>query len=246
MARYKVYTKLSNELNDLSKQERELLADGGDHEAEIKKLREQRNEIAKSAEKLAEEASKVPTFGTLPTNVQKRYDKKSGMTKENWAKMYNTQAQYSSTAAKALALLGEGRTAEQIRSVMSVSDKELARARAMKDAGINANSVQSLYDSTEGKYGRTNKGLIAYEMVGKYDDNYYSGLNISDKKKSAAEKIFNAGWTGEQLNDIIENADRDSNGYTNKEEIANYISGRYGINSPATAKALYELLNSSV
>ena len=246
MARYKVYTKLSNELNDLSKQERELLALGGDHEAEIKKLREQRNEIAKSAEKLAEEASKVPTFGTLPTNVQKRYDKKSGMTKENWAKMYNTQAQYSSTAAKALALLGEGRTAEQIRSVMSVSDKELARARAMKDAGINANSVQSLYDSTEGKYGRTNKGLIAYEMVGKYDDNYYSGLNISDKKKSAAEKIFNAGWTGEQLNDIIENADRDSNGYTNKEEIANYINGRYGINSPATAKALYELLNSSV
>ena len=246
MARYKVYTKLSNEMNDLAKQERELLADGGDHEAEIKKLREQRNEIAKSAEKLAEEASKVPTFGTLPSNVQERYSDKSGMSKENWAKMYQTQAQYSTTASKALALLDEGRSPEQIRSVMSISDKELERAQAMKQAGINAKNVQNLYDSTEDKYGRTNKGLIAYEMVGKYDDNYYSGLNISNKKKNAAEKIFNAGWTGEQLNDIIVNADRDKNSYCNKQEIADYIADRWGINSEATAKALYNLLNPSV
>lgn len=246
MARYKVYTKLSNEMNDLAKQERELLADGGDHEAEIKKLREQRNEIAKSAEKLAEEASKVPTFGTLPSNVQERYSDKSGMSKENWAKMYNTQAQYSTTASKALALLDEGRTPEQIRSVMSISDKELERAQAMKQAGINAKNVQNLYDSTEDKYGRTNKGLIAYEMVGKYDDNYYSGLNISNKKKTAAEKIFNAGWTGEQLNDIIVNADRDKNSYCNQKEISEYIADRWGINSEATTKQLYNLLNPSV
>lgn len=246
MARYKVYTKLSNEMNDLAKQERELLADGGDHEAEIKKLREQRNEIAKSAEKLAEEASKVPTFGTLPSNVQERYSDKSGMSKENWAKMYQTQAQYSTTASKALALLDEGRTPEQIRSVMSISDKELERAQAMKQAGINAKNVQNLYDSTEDKYGRTNKGLIAYEMVGKYDDNYYSGLNISNKKKNAAEKIFNAGWTGEQLNDIIVNADRDKNSYCNQKEISAYIADRWGINSEATAKQLYNLLNPSV
>lgn len=83
-------------------------------------------------------------------------------------------------------------------------------------------------------------------MVDRYDDNFYEGLNISDRKKEAARDLLYAGWTEEQLADILINADSNGNGSASKKEVSEYIKQKYNIVSDPTAKEIYYLINSSI
>ena len=97
--KYKVYNKISRQLSELSKQEKEILANGNltqeQMNEQIKVLRNKKNDLARSAKAQAAKAEKdyneAPEYAALDSNIQAKYANSNGVSKADFARAYNAQ-----------------------------------------------------------------------------------------------------------------------------------------------------------
>ena len=145
-AKDRVYNDIADQLSESTKKEKEILGDKSltkqQKNEKIKELRTERNEIARSAEKKVEEAAKeyriAPTFSQLNSKIKEKYDRKSGLTKEQWGKAYNSQVKIDDHSQKIFAMLDNGVTTyEQAVSINSqISEEKFNAVKGAKKAGV--------------------------------------------------------------------------------------------------------------
>lgn len=174
-AKYKAYNKVANAMSELTKKEKQILNSNlpkDQKTKEIKKLRQKKNELARGADKKAEEAVKeykqAPTFAALDKDVKARYKPKSGVSKESWGKAYKKQAELGNSAAKTLAIINSGVTdLEQAQSISSrVTETSMKKALALKDAKIKSTD----FDKAAKKINKNKDSYYSVEEITSYLD----------------------------------------------------------------------------
>ncbi len=154
-AKGRVYDSIADQLSDISKEEKAILADKKLSKAEkdkkIKALRTKRNEIARSAEAKTEAAAKeyrqAPTYSQLNSKIKEKYNSGVGLSKEKWAKAYNSQVKEKKTSVKVMNLLDNGVTSyEQAATINSnISETAFKEGKALKAAGVTNEQIKEAY-----------------------------------------------------------------------------------------------------
>jgi hypothetical protein len=190
-AKNRVYNSVAESLSENTKKEKEILGNKNltkkQKNERIKVLRQERNEIARSAEKKVEAAAKeykaAPTYSQLNTKTKAKYVPNKGLTKEQWAKAYNSQVKEDKHTLKVMNMLDNGvKTYEQAATFNSqLSENAFKEGKALKDAGVTSEQVKKAYV----KANTDNSTNISKAEAIKYLD----GTNYNRAQKRA---IFNA------------------------------------------------------
>ena len=186
----KVYNKIASEISDLTKEEKQIQGSNlpkSLKEKKVKELRTKKNELAKSAETEAKKAvteyKQAPTFANLPTKTKEKYNSKAGISKEKWAKAYESQKSEDKYSAKTLAMINNGVTTyEQAKSIFSgISESAFNEGMALHKAGVKIDAVKSAYvkANTNGNSYISKDEAIAY-------------LNSTNYSREQKRAIFDA------------------------------------------------------
>lgn len=186
----KVYNKIASEISDLTKEEKQIQSSNLPKEKKDKKvkaLRTKKNQLAKSAEtevkKALKEYKQAPTFANLPTKTKEKYNSKAGISKERWAKAYESQKSEDKYSAKTLAMINNGVTTyEQAKSIFSgISESAFNEGMALHKTGVKIDAVKSAYvkANTNGNSYISKDEAIAY-------------LNSTNYSREQKRAIFDA------------------------------------------------------
>ena len=186
----KVYNKIASEISDLTKEEKQIQSSNlpkTEKDKKVKALRTKKNELAKSAEtevkKALKEYKQAPTFANLPTKTKKKYNSKAGISKEKWAKAYESQKSEDKYSAKTLAMINNGVTTyEQAKSIFSgISESAFNEGMALHKTGVKIDAVKSAYvkANTNGNSYISKDEAIAY-------------LNSTNYSRAQKRAIFDA------------------------------------------------------
>lgn len=186
----KVYNKIAKSMSELTKEEREVQSSNlpkSLKEKKVKELRTKKNELAKGAEaevkKAVAEYKQAPTFANLSSKTKERYDSKTGISKEKWAKAYESQKDEDRYTVKTLAMIDSGVTSyEQAKSIYkNLSVNAFNEGVALYNSGVSIDDVKKAY---AGSNGDGNKYISKDEAIA-----YLNSTNYSREQKRA---IFNA------------------------------------------------------
>ena len=186
----KVYNKIASEISDLTKEEKQIQSSNlpkTEKDKKVKVLRTKKNELAKSAEtevkKALKEYKQAPTFANLPTKTKEKYNSKAGISKEKWAKAYESQKSEDKYSAKTLAMINNGVTTyEQAKSIFSgISESAFNEGMALHKTGVKIDAVKSAYvkANTNGNSYISKDEAIAY-------------LNSTNYSRAQKRAIFDA------------------------------------------------------
>ena len=186
----KVYNKIASEISDLTKEEKQIQSSNlpkTEKDKKVKALRTKKNELAKSAEtevkKALKEYKQAPTFANLPTKTKEKYNSKAGISKEKWAKAYESQKSEDKYSAKTLAMINNGVTTyEQAKSIFSgISESAFNEGMALHKTGVKIDAVKSAYvkANTNGNSYISKDEAIAY-------------LNSTNYSRAQKRAIFDA------------------------------------------------------
>lgn len=248
----KVYTQIQTELSDLSKKEREIQNSNlsvAEKTRQIKVIREQKNEIARSAAQKIKQAnseySKNPTYETEMDKSQKEsYEKKYkplGISKEEYAKAKLLTQDYDSSIAKAYALL-EGKQSAKLAIAMT-SESAVEQATALKSQGVTLKEVESakkiLKDS-----GYSKSIGQAYALLDNEQSPNVAIVLTSERAVKRATWLKQAGVTPDQLDQVASVIDANGNGSYSKDEIISFFNQNGGF-STAQKRAIFLALSTA-
>lgn len=186
----KVYNKIAKSMSELTKEEREVQSSNlpkSLKEKKVKELRTKKNELAKGAEaevkKAVAEYKQAPTFANLSSKTKERYDSKTGISKEKWAKAYESQKDEDRYTVKTLAMIDNGVTTyKQAHSVYkNLSENAFNEGVALYNSGVEIDDVKKAYINANSN---GNKYISKEEAIA-----YLNGTNYTRVQKRA---IFDA------------------------------------------------------
>ena len=248
----KVYTQIQTELSDLSKKEREIQNSNlsiAEKTRQIKDIREQKNEIARSAAQKIKQAnseySKNPTYETEMDKSQKEsYEKKYkplGISKEEYAKAKSLTKDYESSIAKAYALL-DGKQSAKLAITMT-SESAVEQATALKSQGVTLKEVERakkiLKDS-----GYSKSIGQAYALLDNEQSQNVATVLTSERAVQRATWLKQAGVTPDQLDQVASVIDANGNGSYSKDEIISFFNQNGGF-STAQKRAIFLALSTA-
>ncbi len=198
--KYRVYTEISEQLTELSKQEKEILSNSKlskeQKEKQISSLRQQKNKLARSAKTQAAQAEQeykqAPEFAVLATDVKEKWQG-SGVSKQEFAKAYNarqTKDGAKKGLANAMEMYSAGVQYKAASAVdSSVSENTWSAAKRLADNGITPSQVQEIAKQID----RNGNGSYAKEEI----TDYLNGSNYSQSQKRYLFDAF-ATWRNAQ------------------------------------------------
>ena len=185
----KVYNKISKQMSELTKEEKDIQSSNlpkKEKDRKVKELRTKKNELAKGADaevkKAVAEYKTSPTFANLPTKTKEKYNSNTGLSKEKWAKAYESQKDEDRHFAKAVLMVENGVTSyNQAKTIYSgLSQNSYNEGVALYNAGVKIDDVKRAYANANTDGG----GLSKAETMA-----YLNGTNYSREQKRA---IFDA------------------------------------------------------
>lgn len=186
----KVYNKIAKSMSELTKEEREVQSSNlpkSLKEKKVKELRTKKNELAKGADaevkKAVAEYKSAPTFANLPTKTKEKYNSNTGLSKEKWAKAYESQKDEDRYSLKTLAMIDNGVTTyKQAHSVYkNLSENAFNEGVALYNSGVEIDDVKKAYINANSN---GNKYISKEEAIA-----YLNGTNYTRVQKRA---IFDA------------------------------------------------------
>lgn len=248
----KTYTAIQKELSDLSKQEREILSSNlskAEKDRQVKAIREQKNEIARSASQRAQEAvfayQQNPEYETQMTTQQKQsYEnkyKKLGISKEDYAKAKDIVQGYDSNVAKAYAILENTKDVTLAKAMTSQS--AIDEATELKKRGITLDDVNTAKNIVKESGYKKSIGQ-AYTLLDNGQSADVATIMTSERAVKRATWLKQAGVTPDELDNIAQAIDTDGNGSYKKEEIVAFFN-KYGGFDTAQKRAIFLALSTA-
>lgn len=248
----KTYSAIQQELSDLSKQEREILSSGlskAEKDRQIKAIREQKNEIARSASQRAQEAVSAyqenPEYETQMNTQQKQsYEKKFkklGISKEDYAEAKSIVQGYDSNVAKAYALLENGKSPELAKAMTSQS--AIDDATELKKRGVTLDDVNTAKTIVKDSGYKKSIGQ-AYALLDNDQSVDVASVMTSERAVQRATWLKQSGVTPEQLDQVAEVIDANGNGSYSKDEIVSFFNQNSGF-STAQKRAIFLALSTA-
>ena len=248
----KTYTAIQQELSDLSKKEREILSGNlskAEKDRQIKAIREQKNEIARSASQRAQKAvsdyNEAPTYETEMNKQQKdSYEKKFkplGISKEEYASGKAIASDYDSSVAKAYALLENGQSEELTKAM--TSQKAIEQATLLKSKGVTLESVNEAKTILKESGYKKSIGQ-AYALLDNGQSGDVATVLTSERAVQRATWLKQSGVTPDQLDSIADTIDANGNGSYSKDEIIAFFN-QYGGFTTAQKRAIFLALSTA-
>ena len=248
----KTYTAIQKELSELSKKEREVLSSNlskAEKDKQIRSIREQKNEIARSASQRVEDAvsayQKNPEYETQMTTQQKQsYEnkyKKLGISKEDYAKAKDLVQGYDSNVAKAYAILENTKDVTLAKAMTSQS--AIDEATELKKRGITLDDVNTAKNIVKESGYRKSIGQ-AYTLLDNGQSADVATIMTSERAVKRATWLKQAGVTPDELDNIAQAIDTDGNGSYKKEEIVAFFN-KYGGFDTAQKRAIFLALSTA-
>lgn len=251
----KVYTAIQDELSELSKEEKSVLADStltAKEKAErSKEIREQRNEIARGADARVEDAiaeyKQNPNYAVLDAQQKESYEKKYkdlGVSKEDYAvaKQIISDTDAGTNVAKAYALLESGQSVDL--AIAMTSETAVEEASEYKKNGVTYDEIQkanqivkdSGYSKSVGK---------AYALLSNGTSEGVATMMTSERAVKNATRCRQAGVTPEVLDKVASYIDTNGNGSYTKDEIMAFFNANGAEFTQAQKAAIFMSLNTS-
>jgi hypothetical protein len=248
----KTYTAIQQELSDLSKKEREILSGNlskAEKDRQIKAIREQKNEIARSASQRAQKAvsdyNEAPTYETEMSKQQKdSYEKKFkplGVSKEEYASAKAIASDYDSSVAKAYALLENGQSEELTKAM--TSQNAIEQATLLKSKGVTLESVNEAKTILKESGYKKSIGQ-AYALLDNGQSGDVATVLTSERAVQRATWLKQSGVTPDQLDSIADTIDANGNGSYSKDEIIAFFN-QYGGFTTAQKRAIFLALSTA-
>lgn len=248
----KTYNAIQQELSDLSKQEREILSSGiskAEKDRQIKAIREQKNEIARSASQRTQAAVSAyqenPEYETQMNTQQKQsYEKKFkklGISKEDYAEAKNIVQGYDSNVAKAYALLESGKSPELAKAMTSQS--AIDDATELKKRGVTLDDVNTAKTIVKDSGYKKSIGQ-AYALLDNGQSVDVASVMTSERAVQRATWLKKSGVTPDQLDQVAEVIDANGNGSYSKDEIVSFFNQNSGF-STAQKRAIFLALSTA-
>ena len=186
----KVYNKISKQMSELTKEEKDIQSSNlpkKEKDRKVKELRTKKNELAKGADaevkKAVAEYKSAPTFANLPTKTKEKYNSNTGLSKEKWAKAYESQKDEDRYSLKTLAMIDNGVTTyKQAHSVYkNLSENAFNEGVALYNSGVEIDDVKKAYINANSN---GNKYISKEEAIA-----YLNGTNYTRVQRRA---IFDA------------------------------------------------------
>lgn len=248
----KTYTAIQKELSELSKKEREVLSSNlskAEKDKQIRSIREQKNEIARSASQRVGDAvsayQKNPEYETQMTTQQKQsYEnkyKKLGISKEDYAKAKDLVQGYDSNVAKAYAILENTKDVTLAKAMTSQS--AIDEATELKKRGITLDDVNTAKNIVKESGYKKSIGQ-AYTLLDNGQSADVATVMTSERAVKRATWLKQAGVTPDELDNIAQAIDTDGNGSYKKEEIVAFFN-KYGGFDTAQKRAIFLALSTA-
>ena len=248
----KTYSAIQQELSDLSKQEREILSSGlskAEKDRQIKAIREQKNEIARSASQRVQSAVSAyqdnPEYETQMSTQQKQsYEKKFkklGISKEDYAEAKSIVQGFDSNVAKAYALLESGKSPELAKAMTSQS--AIDDATELKKRGVTLDDVNTAKTIVKDSGYKKSIGQ-AYALLDNGQSVDVASVMTSERAVQRATWLKQSGVTPEQLDQVAEVIDANGNGSYSKDEIVSFFNQNSGF-STAQKRAIFLALSTA-
>lgn len=248
----KTYSAIQQELSDLSKQEREILSSGlskAEKDRQIKAIREQKNEIARSASQRVQSAVSAyqdnPEYETQMNTQQKQsYEKKFkklGISKEDYAEAKSIVQGYDSNVAKAYALLESGKSPELAKAMTSQS--AIDDATELKKRGVTLDDVNTAKTIVKDSGYKKSIGQ-AYALLDNGQSVDVASVMTSERAVQRATWLKQSGVTPDQLDQVAEVIDANGNGSYSKDEIVSFFNQNSGF-STAQKRAIFLALSTA-
>ena len=248
----KTYSAIQQELSDLSKQEREILSSGlskAEKDRQIKAIREQKNEIARSASQRVQSAVSAyqdnPEYETQMNTQQKQsYEKKFkklGISKEDYAEAKSIVQGYDSNVAKAYALLESGKSPELAKAMTSQS--AIDDATELKKRGVTLDDVNTAKTIVKDSGYKKSIGQ-AYALLDNDQSVDVASVMTSERAVQRATWLKKSGVTPDQLDQVAEVIDANGNGSYSKDEIVSFFNQNSGF-STAQKRAIFLALSTA-
>lgn len=248
----KTYSAIQQELSDLSKQEREILSSGlskAEKDRQIKAIREQKNEIARSASQRVQSAVSAyqdnPEYETQMNTQQKQsYEKKFkklGISKEDYAEAKSIVQGYDSNVAKAYALLESGKSPELAKAMTSQS--AIDDATELKKRGVTLDDVNTAKTIVKDSGYKKSIGQ-AYALLDNGQSVDVASVMTSERAVQRATWLKQSGVTPDQLDQVAEVIDANGNGSYSKDEIVSFFNQSSGF-STAQKRAIFLALSTA-
>lgn len=248
----KTYNAIQQELSDLSKQEREILSSGlskAEKDRQIKAIREQKNEIARSASQRVQSAVSAyqdnPEYETQMNTQQKQsYEKKFkklGINKEDYAEAKSIVQGYDSNVAKAYALLESGKSPELAKAMTSQS--AIDDATELKKRGVTLDDVNTAKTIVKDSGYKKSIGQ-AYALLDNGQSVDVASVMTSERAVQRATWLKQSGVTPDQLDQVAEVIDANGNGSYSKDEIVSFFNQNSGF-STAQKRAIFLALSTA-
>jgi hypothetical protein len=248
----KTYNAIQQELSDLSKQEREILSSGiskAEKDRQIKAIREQKNEIARSASQRTQAAVSAyqenPEYETQMNTQQKQsYEKKFkklGISKEDYAEAKSIVQGYDSNVAKAYALLESGKSPELAKAMTSQS--AIDDATELKKRGVTLDDVNTAKTIVKDSGYKKSIGQ-AYALLDNGQSVDVASVMTSERAVQRATWLKQSGVTPDQLDQVAEVIDANGNGSYSKDEIVSFFNQNSGF-STAQKRAIFLALSTA-
>ena len=248
----KTYNAIQQELSDLSKQEREILSSGlskAEKDRQIKAIREQKNEIARSASQRVQSAVSAyqdnPEYETQMNTQQKQsYEKKFkklGISKEDYAEAKSIVQGYDSNVAKAYALLESGKSPDLAKAMTSQS--AIDDATELKKRGVTLDDVNTAKTIVKDSGYKKSIGQ-AYVLLDNGQSADVASVMTSERAVQRATWLKQSGVTPDQLDQVAEVIDANGNGSYSKDEIVSFFN-QYGGFSTAQKRAIFLALSTA-
>lgn len=248
----KTYTAIQKELSELSKKEREVLSSNlskAEKDKQIRSIREQKNEIARSASQRVGDAvsayQKNPEYETQMTTQQKQsYEnkyKKLGISKEDYAKAKDLVQGYDSNVAKAYAILENTKDVTLAKAMTSQS--AIDEATELKKRGITLDDVNTAKNIVKESGYKKSIGQ-AYILLDNGQSADVATIMTSERAVKRATWLKQAGVTPDELDNIAQAIDTDGNGSYKKEEIVAFFN-KYGGFDTAQKRAIFLALSTA-
>lgn len=248
----KTYNAIQQELSDLSKQEREILSSGiskAEKDRQIKAIREQKNEIARSASQRVQSAVSAyqdnPEYETQMNTQQKQsYEKKFkklGISKEDYAEAKSIVQGYDSNVAKAYALLENGKSPELAKAMTSQS--AIDDATELKKRGVTLDDVNTAKTIVKDSGYKKSIGQ-AYALLDNGQSVDVASVMTSERAVQRATWLKQSGVTPDQLDQVAEVIDANGNGSYSKDEIVSFFNQNSGF-STAQKRAIFLALSTA-
>lgn len=248
----KTYSAIQQELSDLSKQEREILSSGlskAEKDRQIKAIREQKNEIARSASQRVQSAVSAyqdnPEYETQMSTQQKQsYEKKFkklGISKEDYAEAKSIVQGYDSNVAKAYALLESGKSPDLAKAMTSQS--AIDDATELKKRGVTLDDVNTAKTIVKDSGYKKSIGQ-AYALLDNGQSVDVASVMTSERAVQRATWLKQSGVTPDQLDQVAEVIDANGNGSYSKDEIVSFFNQSSGF-STAQKRAIFLALSTA-